>query len=319
MEINPETLEIEIVSIEPIDGGVQVLARAWSDGVQIGFGSDGTVDIERFKIINPQIFVPDEYGDIIATATDEVTGETVTSSYREDPEQALLIDLASTLQAKKEIFDDNAIVVGKIGSTTTTVNYNSTNSKQCCQDGVATYAGAHDATTSTVYSLPAATNNILHNSKATTYYVRRGDLQFDTSSIPDSDTITSATLRMRAVATGSANADTDTVVALDNTNNANLDTTLASEDMDDFTTTSIGSQTLASYTGVNTDVDLTFSSYSFINKTGTSRVGLRLQKDIDNTSPTGNNILRVATGTTCQLIIEHAGATATFTPRVMVY
>lgn len=308
-----ETLEIEIVDIEPIDGGVQVFARAWDNGTQIGFGKDGTVDIERFKIINPQIFVPDENGTIIENSVDEITGEVTVSRYREDPTQGLLHNLSSTILAKKEIYGSENIIVGKIGSTTTTVNYNSTNSKQNAQDGVATYAGAHDATTSTVYTLAEGTNNILHNSKITTYYVRRGDLQFDTSSVPDSDTISSATLRMRAVSTGSSNADTDTVVALNNTDNTNLTSPVVSEDMNDYGSTSIGSKPLASYTGVNVDVDLVLSDYTAINKTGTTRIGLRLQKDIDNTSPTGNNVLRINTGTTCQLIIEHTAVGGTNT------
>lgn len=185
-----------------------------------------------------------------------------------------------------------------------TISYNSTNSKQCAQDGVGTYAGAHDATTSTVYTLASGTNNILHNSViGGTYYVRRADLQFDTTGIPTDATITSAVLRMKSTSTGGSNVDGDTVVALDNTNNANLDTTLASEDMDDFTTSSIGSTALSSYTNTNTDVDLTLTSYAVINKGGTTRIGLRLQNDINNTTPTGSNVLRIDTSSKCELIL----------------
>ena len=52
--------DIEVVSMEAIDGGVAVFARAWDkSGQQIGFGKQGTVDIERFLIYNPPILVPD--------------------------------------------------------------------------------------------------------------------------------------------------------------------------------------------------------------------------------------------------------------------
>ena len=51
---------IQIVEMVPINGGVEVFARAWdSTGKQYGFGKDGSVDLERFRIINPTIMVPD--------------------------------------------------------------------------------------------------------------------------------------------------------------------------------------------------------------------------------------------------------------------
>ena len=199
--------------------------------------------------------------------------------------------------------------------TTTDYGYNATNSKECAQDGVATYAGAHDATTSTVYTLSSGIQNFLHNSKITTYYVRRADLQFDTSGIPDGDTVTAAVLTMYGNNSGGGNVNADTVVALNNTDNANLASTLEAEDMDDFGTTSIGSTALSAYTNAGANVDLTLTSYTAINKTGTTRIGLRLQKDIDNTEPTGTNVLRIDTSKACKLTITYA-ATATFTPRV---
>lgn len=188
--------------------------------------------------------------------------------------------------------------------STYTQGHNTSNSKQNAQDNVGTYSGARDATTSTIFPLSTGTLNILHNSLiSTTYYVRRGDLQFDTSGIASDATISSVTLRMRASASGGSNADTDTVVALDNTNNANLTSPVVSEDMDDYGSTPIGSEPLASYTNTNTDVDLVITDFDVINKGGTTRIGLRLQGDIDNSTPTGSNVLRIDTSTTCELIV----------------
>ena len=60
-------LEIEIVKTNLIEGGIEVFARAWRDGNQIGFGADGSVDVERFKVFNPPILVLDEQGPLIVT------------------------------------------------------------------------------------------------------------------------------------------------------------------------------------------------------------------------------------------------------------
>src|SRR3989344_2016473 len=49
----------EIQSVQKIEGGIEILARAWKDGKQLGFGKDGSVEIERFKIFNPPILVDD--------------------------------------------------------------------------------------------------------------------------------------------------------------------------------------------------------------------------------------------------------------------
>ena len=56
---------IEIVDIKPIENGLELFARVSQGGKQIGFGKDGTVDVERFRLINPPTIVPDLNGDII--------------------------------------------------------------------------------------------------------------------------------------------------------------------------------------------------------------------------------------------------------------
>src|SRR3990167_7852294 len=68
-------VDVELGQVEEITGGVQLLARAWrtSDGVAIGFGRDGSVEWERFRIYNPPIMVPDGTK---GTAVDERDGST---------------------------------------------------------------------------------------------------------------------------------------------------------------------------------------------------------------------------------------------------
>ena len=55
-------LRIEIQSVAKIDGGVEVFARAWRGATPLGFGEDGSVEIERFRIFNPPVLVDDPNG-----------------------------------------------------------------------------------------------------------------------------------------------------------------------------------------------------------------------------------------------------------------
>ena len=70
-----------------IDKGVVVFARAWDDNGQIGFGRDGSVDIERFIFIDPPVLVPDEAGDITrtTTSTSSLSKETYTFKFEKTP------------------------------------------------------------------------------------------------------------------------------------------------------------------------------------------------------------------------------------------
>ena len=58
-------LTVEVQSVEKIDGGLQIFARAWKGEEQLGFGSDGSVEVERFRIFNPPILIDDPNGDIV--------------------------------------------------------------------------------------------------------------------------------------------------------------------------------------------------------------------------------------------------------------
>lgn len=311
--------KIEVLSIEKTVYGADVYARAWDkQDNPIGFG-DGTVEIERFKLVMNDllgyIVVHDKNGTLEITDT-----EGTITKVRIDPKQALLNRLDSVIASTGTL--NAQIQIGKVGKTTTVVDYSSTNSKQATQDGIGTYSGAHDATTGTIYVLDSPnTHNILHNSKISTlYYVRRADLQFDTSSIPDTDTITGLTLTLYANATSGADTDAYSVSFLDNTNNGNLSSPIVSEDFNDFGTTAIISKDLTDYFNIGANVtSQDFGDYSVVNKTGTTRIGLRLSGDISNSTPTGSNVLRVGTGASGDdpfITVTHSAATSTFIPRV---
>ena len=63
-------LTVEIQSVNKIEGGIEVFARAWKGAQQVGFGNDGTVEIERFRIFNPPVLVPDQNGAIVRESKD---------------------------------------------------------------------------------------------------------------------------------------------------------------------------------------------------------------------------------------------------------
>jgi hypothetical protein len=112
--------DIELVSIEPIEGGVQAFARVWKkNGSQVGFGVDGTVDMERFRIFNPPILVPDPKGAVLQTWTEQ-DGSKHSRTLREDPKEALLQVIEQDLAVVKNIHGPENIIDGKVGRTTNT-------------------------------------------------------------------------------------------------------------------------------------------------------------------------------------------------------
>lgn len=111
---------IEITEMKAIEGGVEFLARAWTkNNKQIGFGEDGTVDLERFRIYNPPIMVGD--GTYHDSEPDPRTGKIYQiENFKEDLREAILQDLAHTIKVKKQKFGSEKIISGKVGNTTST-------------------------------------------------------------------------------------------------------------------------------------------------------------------------------------------------------
>ncbi len=303
-------LEIEIIENNIIDGGSEVFVRAWKDGTPVGFGSDGTIEIERillrYENTHSYLYVPDEKGDFVIEILNE-DGAVDTYKYREDPEEALLRRLEHIINDIGKT--DENIVFGKRGSTVTVIDQTTTTGDQLLSDAMLTYALARDAATGTVSNMSAAgAQNWLHNSLITTYYVRRVQIGFDTSSIPDSDVISAATMTVYSNATGGADTDGYDVVLLNNTA-AGTSSPLVAGDFDGFPSTSIGSLDLTNLTNINANVAITLTDFAVINKTGTTLIGVRLSGDINNSTPTGSNVLRIGQASDYPfLTVTHAAA-----------
>ena len=190
-------LHIEIQNIEKITGGVQILARAWKEGKPLGFGADGSVEIERFRIFNPPILVDDPDGSIVREWTDGLTGQTVTRHLREDPASAIRSDLAHTISLVGK--EGTAIVPGKVGNTTDTFrpdagHTGTTVDGRIAISGQATFAAARDATSGSCTE-PDTANTVfaqVYRNGAGLYQMGRGFFLFDTSPL-GSDTVDSAT------------------------------------------------------------------------------------------------------------------------------
>lgn len=331
MEINPETLEIEIVDVEPIEGGIQVFARAWSGGQQIGFGIDGTVDIERFRIFNPPVLVPDNTGDyLIEQEPNENLGITAYSQrFREDAIKATLQSLAHTICTMKNVHGATAIVPGKIGKTTytfypqagsgsTTVDGQINDNNAGVASNWATFRnGGGDSAFTNLTTAPAA---YLRSTGATNEYnlMVRSFYTFDTSSIPDGDTVSSATLSLYCTAVANTSSFGGLSVGIATwTLAANNNLAVA-----DYAITNIGTQVTAAkaFTTYTTSAynDHALTNTSVINKTGVTAFASLTTAEINNSAPTWTSSLTSSitvstadeTGTTQdpKLVVEAAGA-----------
>lgn len=321
--------DIEIVSMNAIEGGVEVFARAWSADRQIGFGLDGSVDIERFRIFNPPILVPDG----TQTLKELSKGEPVlVDNFKEDLEQAILSCLDHIIKVKKEKRDDKNIVPERIGNTTSTF-YPSLDGRTTRGGTQETWAQLHDGagTGSATTDNPNEDGMVESFDNGTTewFSMNRNVYIFDTSALGDTDSISAATLSYYCVskdAVGGGFASFATGVT--GANGIASDTALANADYQaietnnttDFATRIVyASWTTSAYN----DYALNASGISNISKTGNSRFSHRNGADIDDSPyaiPASGDVynrINVSTseqsGTTQdpKLVVEHTTPTDT--------
>lgn len=206
---------IQVLSLEAMDGGVQAFIKAWDKyGDPIGFGIDGTVEIERVRMFNPPVLVPDPNGTIVRQwqGKDKDTGELVTKTrmLREDMYEALLRHLETVMDMKQEKYSGEKIILGKVGNTTST--FASAAGASSPADGHLENDGADgvswtDIRDGTGGSTPATAamtaTKIGAGSKervgSARYIITRSVLLFDISAISDIDSINSASLRGKFV------------------------------------------------------------------------------------------------------------------------
>jgi RHS repeat-associated protein len=329
--------EMEIVSLESIEGGVQAFVRAWDENGQIGFGATGAVEIERFRIFNPPILVPDPNGGIYQEweEYDPETDSFIKKSrtLREDPKEALLQVIEENLNVIPKHGPDN-IIEGKVGNTTSTY-YPASGYLNSPVDGPVQNAGSSGVSWSTVRSSssgnwtgPDSSSGSMikvtgHQSE-NQYAIVRSFFLFDTASLPDTDVISSATLSvyMHARSTSQPLATTSdhSLVVLQSSPAANNN--LVNDDYDQVG--SINSPTEGS-DRYHIDDDFTMNQYNnislngtgigWISKTGITKLGSRHTADVDNVQPTQQNgawsginiYFADQTGTTQdpKLIIQH--------------
>ena len=314
---------IEVANMKARENGVEVFVRAWDkNGNQIGFGRDGSVEIERFVIINPPILVPDENGDI-----ERVYGENkdIMFRYREDLQEALLQSLVHTMQVKKQKYGPWNIIQGKVGNTTLTAYPAAGESTPV--DGNTTRGGGseswdsiHDSTGTGVSSMDTA--NILKlSSTATTNqwsFLFRFTYGFNTSSI-GSDGVDSATMSMYGQNDNNSDSFSQSVEVDHRDAPANT-AMLATTDYDLAVWDSVAQATsIASGSwGVESYNNFTLNATGMgnVNKSGYSWFGARYSGDLTDTSPTwtssGQTRLGMyfadETGTTKdpKLVVEHS-------------
>lgn len=361
--------DIEIVSMEPIDGGIQVFVRAWKnckllcnssdpamqeeslsetdsrrdDDMQIGFGLDGSVDMERFRIFNPPILVEDEKGDIVRNWEDPDSKKLEEHRFREDPKEALLQVIEQNLSIMKNIHTDGKIIPEKRGNTTDTY-YPDANPESTSTDGFTdddnnwnyhrSWAQVHDGDGTQGRQSANATSEYLSvladkgNDGGLYYHMRRTHILFDTSAIGSGDIVSSATLSIYGVSKSDGQSDS---LYVTDTNPAST-TEIVATDMDNVTihgaTAYATPITVASFStsGYN-NFSLNSNGLAAVNKIGISKFSLRLGLDFNETSshdsPPGSadNYLSMyasdqsGTANDPKLVVEHTAApNSTSTP-----
>lgn len=320
--------DIEIVSTKSIEGGVEVYARAWDSRGQIGFGPDGSVDIERFRIYNPPILVPDPSGDIVRVreAEPERGIERQEFRYREDLQEALLQVIEHNLSVMKNVHDSSNIEQGKKGRTTSTF-YPDPHAESTSVDGYASrnecYTFSHIRGTSGNESNDAAFSDwvvrLSSCGSSNFQLITRSIFGFYTAPI-GSDTVSSATFSVRGL-TSTTDFFSQSVVV---------------DSVTKSTATSIGTSdyNIGNWDGAEQASNrVAFSSWSTsgynnftLNATGTANIvgtttswyGLRSSADFDNQAPSwdSNKDSRIMgyfadqSGTTNdpKLVVEHTNS-----------
>lgn len=329
VEIIGEVKEINING----QSGIELFAKAWNGGKQLGFGKDGSVEIERFRIFNPPILVDDPNGTItvIREWTDEKTGELKQRKLREDPIEAIRQTVAHNV---KIVGKENAqIVIGKIGNTTSTF-YPDADPESTSVDGY-----CQDTTLASWADKVAGTADNVNDANTTMYLVHfdssfvtnnwssliRGIALFDTSAIGDTDTIDSATLSFY----GSSKNDQSTYAPDVNIYSSNPASNISLVTGDFTTLGSTPFSTAITYAGFSTtgynDFALNASGIANISKTGVSKFGTRnASYDVANTSPNwtadaGAALIaysadQTGTANDPKLVVVHSAPTPTPTP-----
>lgn len=182
------------------------------------------------------------------------------------------------------------------------------------------WATARNATSGSATDNAASDgSNTQHSLFSAVYYLGRFFSLFDTSSIPDTDTIDSAVYSVYYTSAGN-DVDSTGYEAVETSPASN--TALVGADFDNFTNTSGGSINHGVTTNTYGDITLDATGRGWISKTGVTKLGMIGKRDLDNSAPTGlnrqsfNHADTSGTSTDPKLTVEHtaSGTTSTFYP-----
>lgn len=196
-------LDVEIDTIRQIDGGIELYARAFLNNKPIGFGSDGTVEFERFRFYGIPILTPSGNKITIQKSIPGVLSESYEKDiFIEDPITAFKESFAHTIKVVAKGGGD--IVQGKRGNTTDTYYPSVTTADNTLGTlEKTTWATARGLSSADFVDDADLTARLYNNGN---FSIERGYTGFDTSAI-GSDTVTSATISLYI--TTKYNADND--------------------------------------------------------------------------------------------------------------
>jgi len=188
-------VKVEIQSLNKIEingqHGVEIMARAWKAGKQLGFG-DGTVEIERFRIFNPPILIQDG---TFRIELDKRGNENRVPNFIENPIKAIWQTLAHTIGCVGK--ENSQIIKDRIGNTTDTF-FPSMDGQVTMWLWTTGWANARAQTTGAGASSSTSSIQAVDIFMGANQGERFGDnyrtfFLFDTSPIPDANDIISAT------------------------------------------------------------------------------------------------------------------------------
>ena len=227
-EVQSGEYEIEITEINVREeGGLEVFAKAWKNGKPLGFGKDGSVEIERFIIPDPPVLVPTDgvadytrYHRSYDPKTD--TYSTTTSKFVEDPKLALKEVISQNVQIVGK--EGTKIERGKVGNTTygpfysgagdgglgSKDNIESTSALDWVAEQTETTADCTDYTSAFLGCNFGIGWFYKTTGSAYKYSLERVILQFDTSTIPDTYVVSSSTISAYPQSSGEINNVVDT-------------------------------------------------------------------------------------------------------------
>lgn len=290
-------IEIEILDLKTIEGGVEVLAKAWKNGQSLGFGTDGSVEIERFRIFNPPILVNDATGDILKESVDSVTGERSQRRLKENLIEAVRQDLAHTIKIVGK--EGTRITLGKVGNTTSTFYPNPDPEVTSVDGGVFIASdsnwtasrdaldgqGADDSSANwTEYLSTGLTSGGLA-------YISRGFFLFDTAAIGSGATIDSATMSLWGTHVLDNDNDANAFLAIITTTPAS-NTAIVVGDFDQIGSVkqhdAAQDKDITGFsTTAYTDWTLNATGLGNISKTSITKFGLREGHDLNNDAYNG--------------------------------